>query len=105
MANSRAQNLVQIRQRNNKSHETKQRDRPDQDKENNELLRLVLIIECRREMWTSTCLLPGPRPLYWMLQRRIRDDLDSVYTEVDDALRATLQGSFAENNFAVHLQK
>lgn len=25
--------------------------------------------------------------------------------EVGDALRATLQGSFAGNNFAVHLQK
>lgn len=40
----------------NKSHKTKQRDRPDQDKEKkNELPRLVLIMECGRERCGQAC--------------------------------------------------
>lgn len=55
MANSRTQNLVQNRQKYSKSHKMKQRDRTDQDKEKNELSRLVLIMACSREKWTSLC--------------------------------------------------
>lgn len=50
MANSREQNLIQNRQKFSKSHETKQRDRPDQEKEKSELSKLVLIKEHSRDM-------------------------------------------------------
>lgn len=38
-----------------KSHEMKQRDRTDQDKEKNELSRLVLIMVCSRERSGQAC--------------------------------------------------
>lgn len=77
MANSRAQNFVQSREKYNKSHETKQRDGPDQNKEKNELWRLVLITECSRERcgeaWAKETLLDAAK--------MIQDDLDSVSEE------------------------
>lgn len=52
MVDSRAKNLFQKRQMYSKSHETKQRDGLGQDKETNELPRLVLTMECSTE-WKS----------------------------------------------------
>lgn len=95
MANSRAQNLVQNRQRYNKSHETKHGGRPDQDKEKNELPRLVLIMECS----TERC---GRAHVFCLGQGNITGCCKGGYemtftvcvrkdTQVGDALRATLQ--------------
>lgn len=55
MTNSGTQNAVQNRQRYSKSHEMKQRDRTDKDKEKNDLSRLVLIMVSSRERSGQAC--------------------------------------------------
>lgn len=55
MANSRTKNVVQNRQRYSKSHEMKQKDRTDKDKEKNELSRLVLIMVWSTERSGQAC--------------------------------------------------
>lgn len=87
MANSRTQNLVQNRQKYSKSHEMKQRqDRPGQKKE------WAVKAGINNGVQQREVDKPVPRQLYWMLQRRIWDDLDSVCedTRARHALRATL---------------
>lgn len=98
MANSRAQNLIQTRQRYNSSHETKQRDRPDQEK--NELSRLVLIMNCSREMWTSLGTLLDAAKEDEMTWQRVWGRIQKWVTYLEQHCKQ----SFAGNNF-FHLQR
>lgn len=84
MVDARAQNLFQKRQRYNKSHKTKQRDGLGQDKETNELPRLVLTMECSTEKCGRANLSLGAEreDVRWP-QVCVRKD-----AQVDDAFRA-----------------